>query len=246
MNVFVKLVTTEFRTALREPVYLFFVVLFPVILISILGAIPDFREPSAELGGLRVVDIYAGIVIALSVAMIGLQGMPTVLANYREKGILRRLATTPVRPIALLGAQLVFSAITVVLSTILVFTVSGIAYGVPLPKSPIAFLLAVVLAVCGVFAVGLLIAALAPSGKAANAVGLILFFPLMFLAGLYAPREVMPDIIQRIADFTPLAAGERLMHEAMTGQWPNLLSVTVLLGYLLIFGAAAAKLFRWE
>jgi ABC-2 type transport system permease protein len=246
MNVFVKLVATEFRTALREPVYFFFAALFPVILILILGAVPSFREPAEALGGLRVVDVYAGIVIALSVAMIGLQGMPTVLANYREKGILRRLATTPVRPIALLGAQLVFSAITVVLSSILVFAVAGIVYGVPIPESPIAFLLAVVLAVAGVFAVGLLIAALAPSGKAANAIGLILFFPLMFLAGLYAPREVMPDVIQTIADYTPLAAGERLMHEAMTGHWPNLLSVTVLLGYLLVFGAAAARLFRWE
>ncbi|BAL91563.1 putative ABC transporter permease protein [Actinoplanes missouriensis 431] len=246
MNVFAKLVATEFRTAFREPVYLFFAALFPVVLIAILGAVPAFREPSAEFGGLRTVDVYAGIVIALSVAMIGLQGMPTVLANYREKGILRRLATTPVRPVALLGAQLVFSAITVVFSSILVFVVAGLAYGVPLPESPIAFLLAVVLAVAGVFAVGLLIASLAPSGKAANAIGLILFFPLMFLAGLYAPREVMPDVVQTIADYTPLAAGERLMHEAMTGHWPNLLSVTVLVGYLLVFGAAAAKLFRWE
>lgn len=246
MNVFGKLVVSEFRTALREPVYFFFAALFPLVLIMILGAVPSFREPSAELGGLRVVDVYAGIVIALSIAMIGLQGMPTVLANYREKGILRRLATTPVSPIALLGAQLAFSAITVVLSSVLVFTVAGIVYGVPLPESPLAFLLAVLLAVIGVFALGLLIAAVAPSGKAANAIGLILFFPLMFLAGLYAPREVMPDWVQRVADFTPLAAGERLMHEAMTGQWPNLLSVTVLAGYLAIFGLAAAKLFRWE
>ncbi|BBH63678.1 transport permease protein [Actinoplanes sp. OR16] len=246
MNVFGKLVATEFRTALREPAYLFFAGLFPVILITILGAVPAFREPSADLGGLRTVDVYAGIVVALSIAMIGLQGMPTVLANYREKGILRRLATTPVQPIALLGAQLVFSAIIVVISSVLVFAVAGIVYGVPLPESPIAFLVAVILALIGVFAVGLVIAALAPSGKAANAIGLILFFPMMFLAGLYAPREVMPDVVQTIADYTPLAAGERLMHEAMTGHWPNLLSVTVLLGYLLVFGAAAARLFRWE
>jgi ABC-2 type transport system permease protein len=246
MNVFGKLVATEFRTALREPAYLFFAGLFPVILIAILGAVPSFREPSDALGGLRVVDVYAGIVVALSIAMIGLQGLPTVLANYREKGILRRLATTPVRPIALLGAQLVFSGVIVVISSVLVFVVAGLAYDVPLPQSPLAFLLAVLLAVVGVFSVGLVIAALAPSGKAANAIGLILFFPLMFLAGLYAPREVMPQVIQNIADFTPLAAGERLMHEAMTGHWPNLLSVTVLLGYLLVFGAAAAKLFRWE
>ncbi|WP_229069875.1 ABC transporter permease [Actinoplanes sp. DH11] len=246
MTVFRKLVAAEFRTALREPLYLFFTVIFPVVLIGILGAVPSFREPSDDLGGLRVIDVYAGIVIALSIGMMGLQGMPTVLATYREKGILRRLATTPVKPVALLGAQLTAALITVLVSGVLVFAFAGTVYGVPMPESPVAFVLAVVLATLGVFSIGLVIAALAPSGKAANSIGLLLFFPLMFFAGLWAPRQVMPEVLRRVSDYTPLGAGERLMHEAMTGHWPNLLSVTVLLGYLLVFGAVAAKYFRWE
>jgi ABC-2 type transport system permease protein len=68
----------------------------------------------------------------------------------------------------------------------------------------------------------------------------------MFFAGLWTPREVMPKVLQRIGDFTPLGAGERALHDAATGHWPSLLPVVVLIGYVIVFGAAAAKLFRWE
>ncbi len=85
-------------------------------------------------------------------------------------------------------------------------------------------MLAFLLAAVGVFAIGLFIAAVAPTGKAGNAIGTLLFFPSMFFAGLWTPREVMPGVLQRIGDFTPLGAGERALHDAMTGHWPNLLS----------------------
>jgi ABC-2 type transport system permease protein len=106
--------------------------------------------------------------------------------------------------------------------------------------------LAFLLTALGIFAIGLFIAALVPTGKAGNSIGTLLFFPLMFFAGLWTPREVMPQVLQRISDFTPLGAGERAVHEAMTGHWPGALSATVLVGYLVVFGVAAARLFRWS
>ncbi|MGX6601096.1 ABC transporter permease [Micromonosporaceae bacterium Da 78-11] len=246
MRVFAKLTLIELKMALREPMFAFFVLLFPSILVGILGAVPSFREPSPDLGGGRVIDLYVGISIALVVAILGLQTMPAILSAYREKGILRRLAVTPARPMLLLGAQLAMSAGSAIVSAALVLTIGRLVYDVPLPAQFAGFVLAFLVTVAGVMAIGLLIAALAPTGKTGNAIGTLLFFPSMFFAGLWAPREVMPRTVQRIGDFTPLGAGERALHDAMTGQWPNLLSITVLVAYLVVFGAAAAKLFRWE
>jgi ABC-2 type transport system permease protein len=246
MRIFWKLAGSELRLLLREPLVAFFGVVFPTVLVIILGSIPSFREASPDLGGLRVIDLYVPIVLTLILAMLGLQTTPAVLANYREKGVLRRLATTPAPPAALLGAQLFTSLATAVFSAVLVLLVGRFAFDVALPANLPAYLLSFLLAAAAVFSVGLLIAALAPSGKAANAFGTILFFPSMFFAGLWAPREVMPEVVQRIGDFTPLGAGERAMHEAFTGSWPALLSLTVLVVYVVGFGAAAAKLFRWE
>lgn len=246
MNVFVKLTRNELRLFLREPLVVFFSLFFPTILVVILGSIPTFRDPDPAIGGETVISIYVGIALALSLAMLGLQFVPAVLALYRERGILRRLATTPVRPVALLGAQLVSAILTALVSAALVLTVGRIVFDVQLPHQFAGFVLAYVLSAAGVFAIGLLIAALVPTGKAANAAGTLLFFPSMFFAGLWTPREVMPRVVQRIGDFTPLGAGERALHDAATGHWPSLLPVVVLVAYVVVFGAAAAKLFRWE
>jgi ABC-2 type transport system permease protein len=246
MSVFVKLSRSELRQFLREPMFAFFVVAFPTVLVIILGSIPAFREPSPDLGGGRVIDLYVGISVALVLAVLALQVTPSVLATYREKGILRRLATTPVGPARMLSAQLVMSMLAGIVSAGLILAVGRIVFDVPLPAQFGSFVIAFLLSAAAVFAIGLFIAAVAPSGKAANSIGTLLFFPSMFFAGLWTPREVMPKIIQRIGDFTPLGAGERALHDAAGGHWINLLSLTVLVAYVVVFGAAAARVFRWE
>jgi ABC-2 type transport system permease protein len=246
MRVFAKLTVTELRLFLREPMSAFFVLIFPTLLVVILGSIPAFRKPEDSLDGGRVIDLYVGIAVVLSLAMLALQVTPAVLAAYRERGVLRRFATTPVSPLKLLGAQLTMNMLCAIVSTTLVLTVGRIAFDVKLADQFPGFVLAFLLSAAGVLAIGLTIAALVPTGKAGNSVGTLLFFPLMFFAGLWTPREVMPHALQRVADFTPLGAAERALNDTMTGHWPSLLPVTVLLGYVVVFGALAVRWFRWS
>ena len=246
MRMFVNLTRSELRLFLREPVSGFFGLAFPALLVIILGSIPSFREASPDLGGLRVIDLYVPIVIALILAMLGLQTTPFVLATYREKGILRRLAVTPAPPVALLGAQLAMSLLSAVFSGLLVLLIGRFVFDVALPGNLFAFGLIFLLSAAAVFSIGLFIASLVSTGKAANAIGTLLFFPSMFFAGLWAPREVMPDVLARIGDFTALGAGVRALTDASTGSWPAMISLTVLVAYIVVFGAASAKLFRWE
>src|SRR5947199_10476650 len=106
MNPLAKLTLTEVRLYFREPLAVFFALAFPPLLLVILGSVPAFREHNKDLGGARLVDLYTPIVIALAIATLALTGLPQLLATYREKGILRRMGTTPVPPIVVLAAQL--------------------------------------------------------------------------------------------------------------------------------------------
>jgi ABC-2 type transport system permease protein len=245
MNRLAKLTLTELKLFLRDPTAVFFAVVFPPALLGILGAIPAFRVPNEDLGGLRVVDLYVPIMIGFVLAMLAVSVLPTYLATYRERGVLRRLSTTPVRPSGVLLAQLALGLGMALLAVALVLVVGAVALDTALPRQPLAFLAAFLLGAAALFAVGLLIAALAPSGKAASAIGTMLFFPLMFLAGLYFPREAMPEVLRRVGDFTPLAATVQALQDATAGAWPEPLHLAVLAAFTVVAGLAAAKLFRW-
>jgi len=241
-----KLTIVEFKLFLREPLPVFFAVAFPAVLIAILGGVRFFRQHQKELGGLRVIDLYVGISITLVLGLLALQFTPVVLAGYREKGILRRLSTTPVPPVFLLIAQLVSVMVVTLASVVLVIAVGRLAYAVALPRQILGFLVALVLSAAALFAMGLFVAAIAPNSKAGNAIGSILFFPVMFFAGLWLPREGMPPLLRHISDYTPLGAGEQALHDTTAGSWPHIGSLAVLVAYVVIFGAAAAKFFRWD
>jgi ABC-2 type transport system permease protein len=246
MNRLAKLTRTELKLFLRDPTAVFWAVAFPPLLLGILGAIPAFRVPSEDLGGQRVVDLYVPIMIGFVLAMLAISVLPTYLATYRERGVLRRLATTPVRPTSMLLAQLALGLGMALLAVTLVLLVGAVAFDTALPRQPLAFLAAFLLGAAAMFAVGLLIAAVAPSGKAATAIGTMLFFPLMFLAGLYFPRAAMPEVLLHVGDFTPLAAAVQALQDATAGAWPQPLHLAVLAAFTAVAGLAAAKLFRWE
>ena len=108
MTATVRLATVEWRLLRREPLVLFFGVAFPVILLVVFGLATD--GPDRDLGGLSLVEAYVPILAAFNLAILGTSGLPTTLATYRERGILRRLATTPVAPWRMLSAQLAVTA----------------------------------------------------------------------------------------------------------------------------------------
>jgi ABC-2 type transport system permease protein len=241
-----RLTVTETKLFFREPASVFFALAFPPLLLIVLGAVPSFRQPDPELGGLRVIDLYAPVVIALAIAMFSLNSLPQLFATYREKGILRRMRTTPVRPSALLGAQLLMCTALSVLTMLVVVAIGNLAFDVPLPKQIPAYLLVYVLVALSMLALGLLVASLAPSGRGAAAIGSILFFPILFFAGLWAPRATMSDVLRTISDYTPLGAGVQSLQDAAAGHWPQLLHVAVMLGWTIVAGGVAARYFRWE
>ncbi|HKF74752.1 MAG TPA: ABC transporter permease [Candidatus Dormibacteraeota bacterium] len=241
-----RLTLMELRLFLREPLAVFFAVVFQALLVGILGSVPGFRQPLPSLGGQRVIDQYVPIAVTFAIVMLALSVAPSALAAYRERGILRRLATTPVRPAALLAAQLAMSLATAIFTVLLVLGVGRLAFGVGLPRQPIGYALGFVLAAAAMFAIGLLLAAMAPSTRSAQGLGSLLIFPVMFFAGLWVPRAVMPEVLRRVSDFTPLGAGAQALQDATGGAWPQPLHLAVMAAYLAVFGLLAARTFRWQ
>lgn len=240
------LLKTEARLFGREPGSLFWVMLSPALLLVILGLIPSFREASEDLGGRRVIDLYVPVSVLFALIMSGLQAMPPVLSGYRERGILRRMSTTPVRPGTLLTAQLVLHAAAALVSALLVVAVGRLAFGVALPEDPAGYLIALLLAVACGLALGAAVCAVARTQKVATAVGSAVFFPTMFTAGVWVPVQAMPDTLQRIVGLTPFGAASEALDAAASGGRPGWAALGIMALWAVVLTGASVRWFRWE
>ena len=225
-----RLALTELKLFARERLRIVFGVGLPLLLVIIIGCIPFFNQPRAAYGGATFLDIYVPIMVAFSAALLSLTALPMMLAGYRERGVLRRLQTTPIGPSRVLAAQLL----------------ARFGFGVAFPRQLAGFVIAALLASVALMCVGLFIAAVVPSSRAAQATGALLFYPLMFFAGLWLPIANMPATLQHISHATPLGAAVQALTDSAQGHWPTWLQLVTMAAYAVAFGLAAARWFRWE
>ncbi len=243
---FGQLLRTEWLTVIRQKTVLWAGLGLPVVLLVIFGCIPTFHHSISALGGLTLLDVYLPIVIATGLMGVALYGLPPILASYRELGILRRLSTTPVRPSWLLAVQLVVNAGLAVISILLVLLVGIAAFGLKAPQNPAGFFVAWVLSVLALFTMGLWIASIARTGKAAGLIGAAFFYPFMFFSGMWLPQGLMPAVLRDISHYTSLGASVQALQSATQGSFPPGSSLLVMAVWAIIFGFAAVRSFKWE
>lgn len=244
------LVASEARLLRREPGLVVWAVLVPVVATIVLAVVPVTRSPVADLGGWSFSQLYLPVLVLFTTSLLAVQGLPTVLAQYRDDGVLKRLRTTPVAPAQLLVAIMVVLGCAAAAVTVILVAIPA-ALGNPPPGNLPAFALVCLLVLLALLALGALVGALSPNPRIATGLGTVLTFVLWFFAGMWIPRTVFPAVLDRIADLTPSGAASAAMLRAMHGQalldgWPSWGQLAVLLVWTIGATLVAARTFRWE
>ena len=247
MRGFWKLTWTEIKLFLREPMAAFFTLAFPLMMLFLFGSIYG-NKPSPFFGGYGSVDVSVPAYTAMIIATSALLSLTIAMASYREQGILRRLRATPLRPQAILGAQVVVIFLMTALGMALLVIAGGLVYGLRFDGNPLYVVAAFLLSSMSFFALGFVLAGLLPTARTAQTVAMVLFYPMIFLSGAAIPREVLPESIRKFAQVLPLSHVVTLLRGLWAGQsWGNYLWETVTLSTLLVAGVlVSAKTFRWE
>lgn len=242
---FGRLLRSELRLLMREPLMFFWAVVFPLGLLIVLGLAGGDKHEKA-LGGLTLIEVETPIVMMFTLTLLALSAMSATIASYRDKGYLRRLSTTPVGAMRLLAAQLTLILGIAACVVVLMLLVSHFAFQVPLPQDFGGFILTMLLVGCAMAALGLFIAAVAGSQRIAGAAGSLLFFPLMFFAGLWVPQQQMGATLRSISHYTPLGAAVPAIENTTSGAWAGTGHLVVLLVWAVVFSRLAIRFFRWE
>ncbi|WP_425569428.1 ABC transporter permease [Nonomuraea salmonea] len=119
-------------------------------------------------------------------------------------------------------------------------------FGSAPPRQLAWFVLVFLLGTAALLAMGLVIASLAPNAKVAPGIGSAVMFPLMFLAGMWVPRDVMPDVLRTISDYSVAGPFAAALRDTWAGHPPQVLHLVVVTAGLVVFGGLAVRLFRWE
>jgi ABC-2 type transport system permease protein len=182
--------------------------------------------------------------------VVGLMTLPQQMATYRQQGVLRRMSTTPVPPSCLLAAQVAVSVILAVVGVAILLVVGIAAFHMALPRTVGGYLVSVtalVLTAAASLGLGLCVAAVAGTPRLAQAMTMVLFYPLAFFSGLYFPiSEIHSSVIQAIAKALPTGAGFNALEASFTGRSAGAEPLLVLAGWAIVSSVAAARLFRWE
>ncbi len=239
-----KMTWVEMKLFLREPAAVFFTLAFPVMVLLLFGSIfGGYPIPGTDL---KSIDLYTPAMTGMVIGTVGLIGMPTTLAAYREYGILRRLRATPLRPYTILASQVLVNLLMTLVGIGLLFIAARLVFDLHTPQAPLSVLLALIFSSLSFFAVGFVLAGLLPTVRVASAVGQALFFPMLFLSGAALPREQLPDSLHQVSGYLPLTYVVNLIQDLWTGKGWDLTALAVLTAVLIVAVIATARTFRWE
>jgi ABC-2 type transport system permease protein len=162
----------------------------------------------------KYIDFFVPGIIGLTVLTTGVLGTVGTNTQYRNNGILRKLATTPLGKSEWIISKMLYQTVVIFISAALIIVVAKLVYNVTVVPNAVTLLLLFVGTICFT-GIGMIIARFVKDEDAANAAASAVTFPMLFLAGTFIPLETMPDYLQTIAKFLPLTYLNYGLRDAM-------------------------------
>lgn len=233
-----QLVWTEIKLLFREPLVLVFSLGFPVtLMVLLLASFGGDNDP--VFAGADGTVFYVTSYLAAAIAVLGFMGTPTHIAAYRDSGVLRRFRAAGVPSASLVGSQVVVMAVLAVVGAAVQLWIAYAGFDLSAPKSPAGVGLAFVVGIAAFAALGALLGSVLPSARAAQGIGLVLFFGTFFLVGGGPPPGVLPDALNTVAGYTPTG----LLVDSIRSPWVgtgNDVGALVALAVIAVVGSALA------
>jgi ABC-2 type transport system permease protein len=240
----------ELRIFIRTPISAFFTLVFPLMIFIVFALL--FGNDEIEYLGINTAQYYAPSLAVYAAVAGSYVNIGISTAYARDEGILKRARGTPLPAWIFLGGKVMAGLAVATVATIAMLAVGVVFFGVVIYAAAIpSLVLTFVIGVACFASLGLLLAAVAPSGPAATAIANATLLPLAFISGVFiVPSQDPPAWINAIADFFPLKhfaepfiAGFNPVEDVSTIYWGDL-------AYMALWGAIglflAVRLFRWE
>jgi len=196
--------------------------------------------------GITGIQLMIPAIIASSLPIPALMSLPALFGGFRDKDVLRRLSATPMRSQSLLAAHFVIALAVSLIGAGIAIGAVLIVHSLTMPNNLFTVLLAVVLGFTSMFAIGMLIAARVRRATVGSTIGMLVYFPMIILAGFFAPLEVQTGWIATASELSPLGAASRAMSQGWFQTGFPTMEILVALAWTVVLVPVAIKVFRWK
>jgi ABC-2 type transport system permease protein len=176
-------------------------------------------------------------------------GMPIAMVSERERGVWRRYRLTPMGSGWFVLGTMLARYVVVLSSALLQIGLALAFYKLALPKHPLDLVLAFTCSASAFIGIGLIIASLANSIGAVQALGQSLFLPVIMIGGVGVPVRNLPEWARQVSLFLPGRYSVDAIANSLSAE-EGVAKALFNLAALLVIGAAATmvgwRLFRWE
>ena len=198
---------------------------------------------------LQYIDFLVPGIVAMMIMNTNLNGVSGQIASWRERGILRKLQSTPLRASTFISAQITSRLLLNGFQAIMILLVGYLFFGTQVNGSWLLLITFVILGTLTFMSIGFIIAGLAKNPESAGPIAGFLSFPLLFLGGIFFPIDNMPDALQPMIRLLPIAHLSTALREVMNvgAGLLDLWVETLLLGvWLIVAFTISVFTFRWE
>lgn len=242
-----RLTWLEIKIFLREPLGAIGTLLLPIVIVVLFGRLGRGR-PASDSGVPALAGAELPIFVAIMMTLSAVLSLVTIIAIYREGGILKRLRATPMRPHTILTAHVLVKLLFTAVTLVALFAVGRRIVAVP-PGTPlVAFSAAVLFSTLSILTMGFVVASLVPVARLAQPIGALVFYPMLVICGLFFPVEQLTPTLRAIARVLPLTYAVSLMKGIWQGNgWlAHGTDLAALVLTMAICLAISARWFRWE
>lgn len=209
----------------------------------------DLQVESINAKKVKYIDFLLPGIVAMSIMQMAVFSVAFVFTDYKEKGILKRLLATPMKPYQFVTANVITRLLMAVFQTLALLSVGILIFHSHVYGSWWLVFLLSVLGGTMFLGLGFTISGVSKTVDAVPAVANIIIFPMLFLSGIFFPTSSMPDWLQHIVSYLPLAPFAHAMREVV-GNGATLSAISHdlywMLGWAVVLVALAVISFGFE
>jgi ABC-2 type transport system permease protein len=191
-------------------------------------------EGSVE-GEFSYFDFIAPGIMAMTVMMSVMTGLPAAISHERELGTLDGMMVAPINRLSVILGKTLAQMARGILQGVLILVLAVMLFGVTIHGNILLVFALLLLGVFSFVGLGVVLTSFAKDQETAVMMMTTIMFPMMFLSGVFFPIEQMPWFMQSISKFLPLTYVADALRKVMV-LGADIPAITPELSILIVFG----------